>query len=290
MQRLTEAYRRIRNTCRYLLGNLSDFDPETDRVPYEQMEELDRLALHRLMDLNERVLGYYKDFDFHLIYHSLHNFCVLDLSSFYLDVIKDRLYTSPRRSAARRSAQTAMNEILEVLVRLMAPILSFTADEIWQYMKGNDRPLSVHADMFVPVNDSYKDPQLASKWEEILAVRKEVTKALEIARKEKTIGHSLDASVTLGLSAGLMEKLTPYRDRLRAIFIVSSVELADTESVEGPGESETVPGLKVKIAPSRDAKCERCWVHDATVGDDDNHPGICERCLKSLAEMEVVGA
>ena len=254
------------------------------------MEELDRWALHRLQDLNERVLGFYKDFDFHLIYHSIHNFCVLDLSSFYLDIIKDRLYTSPKKSTVRRSAQTAMHEILEVLVRLMAPILSFTADEIWQYMKGNDRPLSVHADMFVPVNDSYKDPELARKWEEILAVRKEVTKALELARKEKTIGHSLDASVTLGLSDGLMENLKPYRDRLRAIFIVSSVELAEIESVEDASESENVPGLKVKISPSLDAKCERCWVHDPTVGDDGTHPGICRRCLQSLAEMEVVGA
>jgi isoleucyl-tRNA synthetase len=290
MQRLTEAYRRIRNTCRYLLGNLSDFDPETDRVPYEQMEELDRLALHRLQDLNERVLGFYKNFDFHLIYHSIHNFCVLDLSSFYLDVIKDRLYTSPEKSVVRRSAQTAMNEILEVLVRLMAPILSFTADEIWQYMKGNDRPVSVHADLFVPVNDSCKDPDLAGRWEDILTVRKEVTKALELARKGKTIGHSLDASVTLGLSAGLMEKLTPYRDQLRAIFIVSSVELSEIESVEDTIESETVPGLTVKVAPSPDAKCERCWVHDPTVGDNGDHPGICKRCLKTLAEMEVVGA
>jgi isoleucyl-tRNA synthetase len=289
MQRLTEAYRRIRNTCRYLLGNLSDFDPQTDRVPYEEMEELDRLALHRLQNLNERVLDFYKNFDFHLIYHSLHNFCVLDLSSFYLDVIKDRLYTSPKKSVVRRSAQTAMNETLEVLVRLMAPILSFTAEEIWQYMKGNNRPVSVHADLFVPVNDSYKDPELAGRWEEILTVRKEVTKTLEIARKEKIVGHSLDAFVTLGLSAGLMEKLIPYRDQLRAIFIVSSVELAAIESVEDTIESETVPGLKVKVVPSPHAKCERCWVHDPTVGDDSNHPGICKRCHQSLAEMEVVG-
>jgi len=206
-----------------------------------------------------------------------------------LDVIKDRLYTSPKKSTVRRSAQTAMNETLEVLVRLMAPILSFTADEIWQYMKGNDRPVSVHADLFVPVNDSYKNPDLAGRWEDILAVRKEVTKSLELARKEKAIGHSLDASVILGLSAGLMEKLTVYRDQLRAIFIVSSVELAEIESVEDTIESETVPGLKIKVSPSPDAKCERCWVHDPTVQDDGSHPGICNRCLNALAEMEVVG-
>ena len=286
LQRLTEAYRRIRNTCRYLLGNLSDFDPETDSVPYEHMEELDRYALNGLQELNEQVQKAYENFDFHIIYHSLHNFCVLDLSSFYLDIIKDRLYTSPPKSTARRSAQTAMNEILEVLVRLMSPILCFTADELWQHTKGTDRPLSVHADLFVPVNDAYKDPELARRWEDIIAVRKEVTKVLELARKEKRIGHSLDASVMLGLSPELMEKLNPYRDQLRSIFIVSSVDMVEIQQLEDVIESEVVPGLRVKAAPSSDPKCERCWVHDPTVGHDSNHPTVCNRCLQALSEME----
>jgi isoleucyl-tRNA synthetase len=285
LQRLTEAYRRIRNTCRYILGNLDDFDPEVDQVPYQQMQELDRLALNRLWELNKRVLKAYENFDFHLVYHNLHNFCVLDLSSFYLDIIKDRLYTSPEKSVARRSAQTAMNETLEVLVRLMAPILSFTADEIWQHMKGKDRPMSIHADLFVPVNDSYKDAELTRRWGNIIAVRKEVTKALELSRKEKEIGHSLDASVTLGLSSELMEKLSPYQDQLRYIFIVSSVDMVETNEIEDGLESETIPGLKIKVSPSLDSKCERCWVHDPTVGDDNNQPTICKRCLKALDEI-----
>ena len=285
LQRLTEAYRRIRNTCRYLLGNLNDFDWETDQVPYSQMEELDRWALNRLQELNGRVLKAYEDFNFHLVYHNLHNFCVLDLSSFYLDIIKDRLYTSPKKSIARRSAQSAMHEILEALVRLMAPVLSFTADEIWQHMAGKERPLSVHTETFLPQNKIYQDIELAERWEEIISVRKEVTKVLELARKEKRIGHPLDASVVLGLSPQLAEKLSPYEDRLRSIFIVSSVDLVEIDQVEGGVESETVPGLKVEVSPSSDPKCERCWIHDPSVGDDQNHPNTCKRCRKVLDEI-----
>jgi isoleucyl-tRNA synthetase len=286
LQRLTEAYRRIRNTCRYLLGNLSDFDAEADSVAYEEMEELDRWALHQLQELSERIQKAYETFNFHLVYHSLHNFCVLDLSSFYLDIIKDRLYTSPEKSKARRSAQTAMNEILETLVRLMAPMLSFTADEIWQHMGGKDRSASVHMDLFVPVNESYKDSELAERWETIIAIRKEATKALELARKEKRIGHPLDASVTIGLPPELMETLSPYRDQVRTILIVSAAEIVEAGQVEDGIESETIPGLKINVSPSSDQKCERCWIHDPTVGQDQEHPTICERCLGVLDENQ----
>ncbi len=285
IQRLVEAYRRIRNTCRYLLGNLSDFDPDIDKVPYVEMEELDRWALHQLQDLSRRLTAAYDDFNFHLVYHNLHNFCVLDLSAFYLDIIKDRLYISPKKSSARRSAQTAMNEILEGLVRLMAPVLSFTAEEIWQHMKGRDRSPSVHAEQFIPVNDSYRDPELAERWEKILVVRKEATKALELARKEKTIGHPLDASVVIGLPPGLMEDLTPYQDQFRTILIVSSAEMVPAETLDGGIESEAVPGLRIKVFPSPNKKCERCWIHDPTVGTDTLHPTICQRCIDVLQEI-----
>ncbi len=284
LQRLTEAYRRIRNTCRYLLGNLNDFDPDTDGVPYDQMAELDRWALHQLQALNERVRTAYEDFSFHLVYHNLHNFCVLDLSAFYLDIIKDRLYTSPQKSLIRRSAQTAMNEILQVLVRLMAPILSFTADEIWRHMKGERGP-SVHTSLFVPANKQYQDDALAERWETIISVRKEATKALEIARKEKRIGHPLDAAVTIGLTQALMEKLRPYRDQFKTILIVSAADLILAEDMEEGFVSETIPGLKVKVRPSSDQKCERCWIHDPTVGQDPDHPKICLRCRNALSEI-----
>lgn len=286
LQRLTEAYRRIRNTCRYLLGNLNDFDPATDRVPYSEMMELDRWALHRLQVLTRRVLKAYEDYEFHLVYHGLHNFCGLDLSSFYLDILKDRLYISAPKSRPRRSAQTAMYEILEVLVRIMAPILSFTADEIWGHMGKNGSFSSVHMETFIPVRQEFLDEELDRRWEDILTVRKEATRALEIARKEKRIGHSLDAAVILGLPPQLLEKLESYRDQLRSVFIVSSVSLESSEAVQGGIESEEVPGLKVLVEPSPDPKCERCWVHDPSVGNDAGHPTICRRCIKALEEME----
>ncbi len=284
LQRLTEAYRRIRNTCRYILGNTHDFDPETDTVPYDQMEELDQWVLARLHTLNRRVQKAYDDFDFHLVYHNLHNFCVLDLSSFYLDIIKDRLYTSLARSVERRSAQTAMNEILEVIVRLIAPVLSFTADEVWQYMKGKNRLPSIHADLFIPVNNRYINNDLMSRWEDIITVRKEVSKALELARRNKEIGHPLDASVTLGMSEKLMERLIPYKDQLRSVFIVSSVDMTE-EDFEDGFRSETVPDLRIRVRPSTDKKCERCWVHDPSVGEDPEHPEICKRCLKVIQKI-----
>jgi isoleucyl-tRNA synthetase len=286
LQRLTEAYRRIRNTCRYLLGNLSDFDVKKDSVPYEQMEELDRWALHQLQGMNERVLRAYENFDFHTVYHNIHNFCVVDLSSFYLDILKDRLYTSPRRSLGRRSAQTAMDRILHVVVRLMAPILSFTADEIWEYLDTEGGPPSVHADSFAPVDESHKDPELAARWEIIVRIRKEVTKALEMARNEKRIGHSLDATVGLKLSADLAQSVLPFKDQLRSIFIVSLVEIRELDQVKGE-MSAGVDGLKVEINASSESKCARCWVRDSSVGSDTDHPGICQRCLKALGETEL---
>jgi isoleucyl-tRNA synthetase len=252
------------------------------------MEELDRWALNQLQEMNERVLEAYENFEFHPVYHNLHNFCVLDLSSFYLDIIKDRLYVSPRKSMVRRSAQTAISEILAVLVRLMAPVLSFTADEIWQVMKDVRSAPSVHAELFIPVKDEYKDPGLADRWGNIIQVRKEVTKALEIARKDKMIGHSLDASVSLGLSDELMERLSPYKDQLRSIFIVSSVQVLPINELEEGLKSEEIKDLKVRVAPSRDSKCERCWVHDQTVGDNRAHPTICKRCHEALTEMEYI--
>ncbi|MGE5841121.1 MAG: isoleucine--tRNA ligase [Deltaproteobacteria bacterium] len=282
LQRLVEAYRRIRNTCRFLLGNLYDFDPLKDQVPYAEMEELDQWVLGRLQELAERVLKAYDSFEFHPVFHSLHNFCVLDLSAFYLDILKDRLYVSPPRSRARRSAQTALHEILEVLVRLMAPVLSFTADEIWLAMGGQNRSPSVHLETFLPINQEFKNEALAERWEHILQVRKEVTKAMEIERKNKTIGHSLEASITLGLPADLLTRLEAYREALPFLFIVSSVTTLPLEQVSGGYEGE---GIRVKVEINKAPRCERCWVHDPTVGKNHEQPGLCNRCLDALAEV-----
>jgi isoleucyl-tRNA synthetase len=281
LQRLVEAYRRIRNTCRFLLGNLYDFDPSKDQVPYARMEELDQWVLHRLQELAERVIKAYDSFEFHPVFHNLHNFCVLDLSAFYLDILKDRLYVSAPRSRARRSAQTALHEILETLVRLMAPVLSFTADEIWQAMGGQNRSASVHMETFLPVKKEYKNEALAERWEHLLKVRKEVTRAMEIERKNKTIGHSLDAALTLGLPADLLAHLEPYREALPFLFIVSSVTPLPLEQVATGYDAE---GIRVKVELSKDPRCERCWVHDPTVGKNKEQPGLCKRCLDALAE------
>jgi isoleucyl-tRNA synthetase len=181
-----------------------------------------------------------------------------------------------------------MYEILNVLVRLMAPVLSFTAEEIWQYMPGEHPSPTVHSELFVEVKDQYIDPELSSAWETIIAVRKEVARALEIARKEKKIGHSLDAAVTLLLPSDLYSVLEPYQDQLRSIFIVSSVELVRQGVLEGAVPSEAIPGLGIGVNPSEAPKCERCWVHDSSVGSRADHPTICNRCFGALTEMESI--
>jgi len=287
LDRLTEAYRRLRNTFRYLVGNLSDFNPSRDSVPYQELRELDRWALHRFQELTETVLESYRRFEYHSIYQAIYNFCVLTLSSFYLDILKDRLYTTAANSRERRSAQTVMNEILEGLIRLVAPIIPFTADEVWGYVPNQDKAVSVHATQFLPDRDDYKDKALIERWELLLKVRKEITKALELSRKDKVIGHSLDAAVQLALPPDLLERLEHYRDELRSMCIVSSVEFMGAGTMEGGYESEEFPGLVVKVVPSSFTKCERCWIHDPTVGEDKEHPSLCERCVKVIQDVEL---
>jgi isoleucyl-tRNA synthetase len=180
-----------------------------------------------------------------------------------------------------------MNEILNVLIRLMAPVLSFTADEVWQIMERGDgeSTSSVHERLFIPVKDEYRDNKLAEKWNEIIKVRREVTKALEIARKDNLIGHSLDASIILGAPPEVKKLLDPYRDQLRSLFIVSNVSLSPAEDVKEGFKAEDVKGLIVNVSPCGDPKCERCWIHDPTVGESVEHPTICRRCLNALMEM-----
>jgi len=286
LDRLTEAYRRLRNTLRYLLGNLYDFTPSDDQVAYEELPELDRWALHRLQELAHTVGQAYRKFEYHSTYQAVYNFCVLTLSSFYLDVVKDRLYVLGPKSRERRSAQTVLYEILEYLVRMVAPIIPFTADEVWSYLPGNGRPPSVHADMFLSPKHDRKDEALMERWELLLMVRREVTKALETARKEKVIGHSLDAFVRLALPRNLASNLVGYQEDLRSVCIVSSMEFADQEECEGGYESQDYQGLLIKVMPSPHPKCERCWLHDSTVGQDSEHPVLCKRCAHIVKELE----
>jgi len=239
------GYRKIRNTFRYLLGNLYDFDPGKDRVPDPDLMEIDRFILHQLQRLIERISRAYESYEFHILYHSLHNFCTLDLSAFYLDVLKDRIYTSRSDSLPRRAAQTAMHEILMALVRLIAPVLSFTAEEIWQQIpKGPEDPCSVHLSLFPSVQDRYLDEELAQRWRRLLAVRDRVLAALEVARKEKLIGNSLEAGVTIRANPSLYDSLLPHEEELATLFIVSQVSLVSV----GPGELGEGKELEVQVS------------------------------------------
>jgi isoleucyl-tRNA synthetase len=247
------------------------------------MESLDRWALHRLQQLVKKVVQAYERFEFHKIYHAIHNFCVVDLSSFYLDVLKDRLYVSAATSEQRRSAQTALFEIAVNLVRLMAPILAFTAEEVWQYLPTfpgkND---SVHLEQLPEPEAAYEDKVIEEQWERILDVRAEVNRALELARKNKEVGHSLDAEITLGVSGQLLEQLSGQEEMLSRVFIVSRVRLAEPGSLDAGIESVDLPGMLIQVKPASAEKCARCWVREETVGSHEDQPEICSRCVKEL--------
>ena len=280
LKQVSEAYRRIRNTARYILGNIHDFDPATHTVADKDLVEIDRWALSRLEELVNRVLKSYESYDFHVLYHAVHNFCSVDMSAFYLDVLKDRLYTSPTESLERRSAQTAMYRILDALTRMMAPVLSFTAEEIWGFIPG-EREESVHLAEFPSFEDSLIDNALEEKYERILAVRSDVAKVLELARAEKIIGHSLDARVELAADGDLADLLKQESAQLACLLIVSQVEV--TDSLENATTGENLPGLKIRVSKADGEKCSRCWNYATTVGDHDDHPEICHRCLQALA-------
>ena len=280
LTRVAEAYRRIRNTCRYILGNISDFDPATDSVPLERMPEIDRLALHVLEGLKERVLLAYEEMEFHTIYQAVNAFCSVELSAVYLDILKDRLYTSRKESLERRSAQTAFHLILDALVRMMAPILSFTAEEVWWSMPGK-REESVHLAGFPPLTPEVKDDGLAAKWIRLFALRSEVLKALELARGRKSIGHPLDACVTIAAPAAELAFLRENEAELKTIYIVSKVELK--EELDGDcHEPADLPGYRIAVTPAPGAKCERCWCYDEEIGADIEHPTICPRCVAAV--------
>ena len=287
IKQLSDAYRRIRNTCRFMLGNFADYDFAKDARPVSEMNELDRVILHKLYKVVDRCLKAYEELEFHTIYHTLHNFCVVDLSAFYLDIIKDRLYTSPAASQDRRDAQTVMAHIMDSLVRLMAPILPFTAEEIYQFLpKAGEAKESVHMEEMVELNEDWKNDELAAKWDRILTLRAEVSKALEEARKVKLIGHGLDAAVKIQLPADseLKTELESLPLELNDIFIVSSAVLVD--ALEGEVfEGKEIIGLKVAVAKAEGEKCERCWRFSDTIGYDGEHPTACHRCAAALKEI-----
>ncbi|PKM45016.1 MAG: isoleucine--tRNA ligase [Firmicutes bacterium HGW-Firmicutes-8] len=286
-KQMSEAYRKIRNTVRFLLGNLFDFDPAKHKVVFSDMPELDRWALMKLHKLLQRVLEAYRNYEFHVVYHAVHNFCTVDMSAFYLDIIKDRLYTSLPDSPARKSAQTVIYEITCSLVKIMTPVLAFTSEEIWRYVpKEAGDPLSIQLCDMPEVKEQYLDEEFEAKWERIINIRNEISKALEAARRDKVIGHSLDACVTVYADEELLSFITPLKDDLATILIVSAAKV--TESAEAPKDvfvSEEVPGLRVGVSQAAGMKCERCWTYSEAVGKDKEHITICDRCLQVIKKL-----
>ncbi len=292
LNRLADAYRRIRNTSRFLLGTLADFDPERDRRSYEQMDELDRWALLRLGDLISRVRKAYDDYQFHVAFHALHNFCAVDLSALYLDTIKDRLYISAPDDPRRRASQTVCFELLTALTRLMAPVLTFTADEVWSYIPGRGKPESVHLVLFPEERGEWTNERLAADWERLLEVRGEVSRALESARQLGKIGKGIDAVVFI-VSAP-EEQWRPLLEAkgealLTTLFNVSGTRLGKPAPAGGVRyESQDIPGLVLEVVPAQALgwkKCERCWTWSARVGEHPAHPTLCERCTPVVTAL-----
>ncbi len=283
LDRLADAYRRIRNTARFLLGNLGDFDVARDRQPYARLDEVDRWILDRLARLIDRVRRAYEEYQFHTVFHSVHNFCAVDLSALYLDIIKDRLYTSAANDSRRRAAQTTCHDILSALLRLLAPILSFTTEEAWRHLPGV-RSESVHLERFPEAPLEWLDDTLEREWNRLLEVRREIAKALETARARGLIGSGLEAAVTVvAAPEDLPDLLRRKQALLPTLLIVSQVSLAGDRA---PGavqyESQEIPGLVIGVDHARGAKCARCWTWSERVGEAADHPTLCERCVAVL--------
>ena len=280
LKQTAEAYRKIRNTFRFLLGNLNGFDPESDRLDIHELTELDHYALIKLERLVERVIKSYDEYDFHQVYYDIHHFCTVFLSQFYLDVLKDRLYVLPADSDVRRSAQTVLYETLLTLVKVLNPILPHTTEEVWKYIPG-DHEVSVQLCDFPVVHENWLDDALEKKWDELLTIRDVVLKALEEARAEKLIGNSLGAAVEITPNPET-EKLLKSTDHLDQLFIVSSATLNEASSDVTPEQK-----VKVTVRTAEGEKCERCWMISPTVGQNSNHPQLCERCATIVSELDV---
>ncbi len=285
LKQMAEAYRRVRNTARYILGNSNDFNPNTDRVPYEQLMEIDKWALHKLEVLKRKVTENYDKYEFYNLFQDIHYFAGVDMSAFYLDIIKDRLYTEGTNSIERRSAQTVMTEILVTLTKMIAPILSFTAEEIWETLPEvlKDRESVLLTDWYKE-NDEYLNPEIENKWVEIIKVRKEANKSLEKARqgKDRIIGNSLDAKVMLhSTDAEIQKFLVENREKLELALIVSEVEIVENiDETFTKGEEAT--DLYIKVLHAEGEKCERCWKYSKEIGKDPEHPTLCPRCASVL--------
>ena len=278
LERTVDAYRKIRNTARYALGNLYGFNPATGSVNEDEMFEIDRWALAELDEVVKEVRHAYETYEFHLATRAIYSFCTVTLSARYFDIIKDRLYTSAPGSLSRRSAQTALNKIAGALARMLAPILVFTSDEIWENLPAEkDRPAFVHLGL-LPEANAQSSEELRANWERLFAIRDEVLQVLEESRIAKKIGSSLEAHVEIAASGESFDLLNRYRDELRYLFIVSQVDLVQSDAA--------ATGVAVKVLPAQGEKCERCWNYSTRVGESSRYPTVCERCVVALEEIE----
>jgi isoleucyl-tRNA synthetase len=273
LARVVDTYRRVRNTLKFLLANVSDFDPAKDAVPLEQLLEIDRYALSRLSQLQTDILAHYKVYEFHPVVAKLQVYCSEDLGAFYLDVLKDRLYTTAANSLARRSAQTALWTITNAMLRWMAPFLSFTAEEAWAVLGAEGKtPAATQTSIFL---DTYlelaaPDVDLLAKWGRIREIREQVNKDIEAVRSEGKLGSSLQATVQLTVPADDHALLSSLGEDLKFVFITSAIELVAGE------------GVSARVSTSNNAKCERCWHYRDDVGHNPEHPTLCGRCTSNL--------
>ncbi|MDP3172536.1 MAG: class I tRNA ligase family protein, partial [Polaromonas sp.] len=265
LARVVDAYRRIRNTLRFLLANVSDFDPVKDVVSFDEMLEIDRYALSRAAQLQADILAHYEVYEFHPVVSKLQIYCSEDLGSFYLDILKDRLYTTAPKSLARRSAQTALHQITQAMLRWMAPFLSFTAEEAWKVCGASESIfMETYAELAAP------DEALLAKWGRVRELRDAVNKDIEALRADGQVGSSLQANVALGVVPPDHTLLASLGEDLKFAFITSAIELIASDA------------LSIRVKPSSDTKCERCWHYRADVGQDPAHPTICGRCTSNL--------
>ena len=282
LQQMSDAYRRIRNTARFLMGNLNNFDYANDKVDYKDMFEIDKWAMHKLEELKEKTTEYYDKYEFYSLFQEITYFCSMEMSSFYLDIVKDRLYCEGTTSIERRSAQTVLTEVLKVLVRIISPVLSFTADEIWERIpEALKEEESVHLSKWIEANPEYLNEELAKKWDKIARLRREVNKKLEAERQTGLIGHSLDARVLLNIANDEYSFIKDYTENeVSDLFIVSQVKFVN----DNLAESE-IEGINIAVEKASGEKCERCWKYDEEVGHNHNHPDVCPRCASVLEKM-----
>jgi isoleucyl-tRNA synthetase len=283
LNRTADAYRRIRNTARFLLANLDGFDPEKNCVALDDMIKLDRWAVQHASKLQVEIIEAYETFQFHQIYQKLHRFCAVEMGSFYLDIVKDRQYTTKSDSHARRSTQTAMYHIVEGMARWLAPILSFTAEELWQQMPGVHDDSIFLETWYAPLTDLAEETQFGTEyWAKVIAVREAVSKELESLRVAGAIGSSLDAEVDLYCDDNLFADLKKLEDELRFVMITSNANIHPLAAAQASANATELESLRVQAAASEHAKCVRCWHHQEDVGSHADHPELCGRCVDNV--------